>query len=105
MKILLFVVAVFMVSSNALAGTATGKIASITVTNDSNVVLFSLTSTINKTPKCNEDGRFSISLRKPGGMTAYTAILEAKKQGYDVTVNGLNTCDWRSENVKDITLY
>ena len=105
MKIFSFIVIAFLVPANALAGTATGKISSITVTNDSSVVLFSLTSPINKTPKCNEEGRFSIQLRKPGGMTAYTAILEAKKQDYEVTVNGLNTCDWRSENVKDITLY
>jgi hypothetical protein len=105
MKILSFIVIAFLASANALAGTSTGKISSITVTNDSSVVLFSLTSPINKTPKCNEEGRFSIQLRKPGGMTAYTAILEAKKQDYEVTVNGLNTCDWRSENVKDITLY
>jgi len=105
MRIFSFIVIALMVSSSTFAGTATGKISAITVTNDSTVVLFSLTSPINKTPKCNEDGRFSINLRKPGGMTAYAAILEAKKQSYDVTVNGLNTCDWRSENVKDITLY
>lgn len=105
MKMLSIVVIAFMVSTNALAGTATGKISTITVANDSSVVYFTLTSPINKTPKCNEEGRFSIELRKPGGKTVYTAILQAKKQDYEVTVDGLNTCQWKSEDVKDITLY
>jgi len=105
MKVLSIIIIAFVLASNALAGTASGNIASITVTNDSSVVLFSLTSPINKTPKCNEEGRFSIELRKPGGQTAYTAILEAKKQNYEVRVEGLNTCQWKSEDVKSITLY
>lgn len=105
MKRLSTLIIAFLVSSNALAGTATGKISTITVTNDSTVVLFTLTSSISKTPSCNEEGGFSIQLRKPGGMTAYTAILEAKKQGYEVKAEGLNICAWKSEDVKDITLY
>jgi hypothetical protein len=105
MKLCSIAVIAILVSSNALAGTATGKILTITVSNNTTVVLFSLTSPIDKTPKCNEEGRFSVELKKPGGMAFYKAILEAKKQDYQVTVNGLNTCGWKSENVKDITLY
>ncbi len=40
-------------------------------------------------------------------MATYTAILEAKKQGYKVTVEGLNTCanEWKSEDLKNIKIH
>lgn len=93
--------------SLSLAGNATGNVASIYVADDSPTVLFTLTSAINDTPRCNEAQRFSIGLRKPGGMAAYMAILEAKKEGYEIRVEGLNTCtnEWKSEDIKNITLH
>lgn len=93
--------------SVAYAGTATGKISSVYIADDSVAVLFTLTSAINGTPRCNERERFSINIRKLGGMAAYSAILEAKSQGYEVTVEGLNTCanEWKSEDVKNIILH
>lgn len=107
MNKLLIILITFWFSSSTLAGNATGKISSIFVADDSTAVLFSLTTPINSTPRCNEDERFSINIRKPGGMAAYTAILEAKRQGYEVTVQGLNTCtnEWKSEDIKNVLLH
>lgn len=87
------------------AGTATGRIATITVSNNDFVVLFQLDKPIDKTPRCNESQQFSLNLQKPSGMAAYMALLEAKKQGYTVLIEGLNNCssDWKSEDVKSIT--
>ena len=93
-------------STNVFSGNATGKIISILVTNNSFYVLFMLDSKIKDTPRCNEEKRFSLSLRKPGGLAAYTAILEAKREGYEVSVKGLNTCfnEWKSEDIKHLKL-
>jgi len=93
-------------SNVALSGDAVGKITNIFVADNSVYVLFKLNSEINDTPRCNEEKRFSISLRKPGGRATYTAILEAKREGYEVTVKGLNTCinEWKSEDIKNIML-
>ena len=93
-------------SNVVFSGNATGKITNIFVADNSFYVLFKLDSQINDTPRCNEKERFSISLRKPGGAAAYTAILEAKKEGYEVGVEGLNTCtnEWKSEDIKNIIL-
>ena len=93
-------------SNNAFSGNATGKITTIFVADNSFYVLFMLNSNINNTPRCNEEKRFSLSLQKPGGFAAYTAILEAKKEGYEVNVEGLNTCanEWKSEDIKNIKL-
>lgn len=93
-------------SSLVYSGEATGRITTILVADNSYSILFKLSSEINATPRCNEGNRFSISLRKPGGIAAYTAILEAKKEGYEVNVTGLNTCtnEWNSEDTKNIVL-
>jgi len=93
-------------SGLAVCGSAKGQVSSITVADGLYAVLFALTSKIDDTPKCNEGQRFSINMAKPGGMVAYMAILEAKKQGYNVKVQGLNTCvaEWRSEDIENITL-
>lgn len=87
------------------AGTATGRVTAITVSNDEPAVLFQLDKPIEKTPRCNESQRFSVHLAKPGGMASYMALLEAKQQGYTVLIEGLNNCsnEWKSEDVKSIT--
>ncbi len=97
----------FLLHSVAVAGHPTGKIASISVADNSTAVLFTLSSAISDTPRCNEGQRFSIALHKPGGAAAYTAILEAKQQGYEVSVEGLNSCgnEWKSEDIKTIILH
>jgi hypothetical protein len=101
-----FVLTALLYSGLALAGTATGKVTSIYVADGSNAVLFKLDATIEDTPRCNEAQRFSINLIKPGGMAAYRAILEAKRDGYEVSVEGLNTCgnEWKSEDIKQIVI-
>ncbi|MBI3562348.1 MAG: hypothetical protein HY080_11615 [Gammaproteobacteria bacterium] len=93
-------------TSDALAGNAVGKITSITVADNSASILFKLDAPITDTPRCNETNRFSINLMKPGGMAAYIALLQAKQQNYRVTVTGLNTCsnEWMSEDSKNIIL-
>jgi hypothetical protein len=87
------------------AGAATGRVSTITVSNDDHVVLFQLDKPIDKTPRCNESQRFSVHLAKPGGMASYMALLAAKQQGYTVLIEGLNNCsnEWKSEDVKSIT--
>lgn len=94
-------------SGAAIAGSATGKIATVLVADGAAAVLFTLTSELSDTPRCNEARRFSIDLRKPGGVAAYMAILEAKRQGYIVSVEGLNTCtnEWKSEDIKNVVLH
>jgi hypothetical protein len=103
---LLFVLAALFFSNPSLAGNASGKITSIFVADGTPSALFMLNTAISETPRCNEAKRFSINLAKPGGMATYMAILEAKKQGYEVSVEGLNTCvnEWRSEDIKNILL-
>jgi hypothetical protein len=92
-------------SGTVAAGSATGRVAAITVSNDDYAILFQLDKPIEKTPRCNESQRFSLHLQKPSGMAAYMALLEAKKQGYTVLIEGLNNCsnEWKSEDVKTIT--
>jgi hypothetical protein len=89
-----------------MAGSANGHVTTITVANDTYVVLFHLDKPIENTPRCNESQRFSIHLQKPGGMAAYMAMLAAKQQGYTISVEGLNHCsnDWKSEDVRTITV-
>lgn len=101
-----FMLAAVLYCSAAVAGSGSGKITSIFVADGSSAVLFKLDSAIHDTPRCNEYKRFSINLRKPGGMAAYRAILEAKREGYNVKVEGLNTCsnEWKSEDVEDIVI-
>lgn len=88
------------------AGEATGHVTSIYVADDSTVVLFRLDSPIKDTPRCNESDRLSLNLRKRGGMAAYMALLEAKKEKYVVSVEGLNRCanHWKSEDILNIQL-
>ena len=106
MNNILLLLTVLVYSDYAFAGNATGKIVSVFVANNSASILFTLDSQIIDTPNCNEAKRLSIDLRKPGGMATYMAILEAKKYGYEVRAEGLNTCinEWNSEDTKFITL-
>lgn len=107
MQKLISIIIVMALPVTAPAGTATGKIADIFVSDNDTAVLFTLTASIDDTPRCNEGKRFSLNLRKPGGMAAYTAILEAKRNEYIVSVEGLNTCanEWKSEDIKNIVLH
>lgn len=91
----------------ACAGEATGTIASIEVSDSSPTVLFTLSSPIRDTPRCNEKEMFSISLKKVSGQAAYAALLEAKQREYETTVTGLNTCtnEWKVEDVKNIKIH
>ena len=66
-------------AGSVAAGTATGRVTTITVSNDNYAVLFQLDKPIDKTPRCNESQHFSVHLQKPGGMAAYMALLEAKQ--------------------------
>lgn len=93
-------------TNTAFAGSAVGHVTRVTVANDNYAVLFQLDKPIDNTPRCNEYKRFAIHLKKPGGMAAYMALLEAKQQSYTIEVEGLNNCsnDWKSEDVKTITL-
>ena len=93
-------------TSLAQAGTATGKITTIEVADDSIAVLFMLSSALEDTPRCNEAKRFAINLRKPGGVASYMALLEAKRKEYVISIEGLNTCgnEWKSEDVKRIII-
>ena len=104
-KLIIILTSLFF-SNIAYSGNATGKITTIFVADNSFYVLFKLNSPINDTPRCNDEERFSISLSKPGGTAAYTAILEAKREGYEVSVEGLNTCtnEWKSEDIKNIII-
>lgn len=89
-----------------LAGSATGRVAGIYLSNTSPAVLFDMTAAIEGTPRCNESRRFAIDTSKFGGSTSYQALLEAKRENYLIAVEGLNTCvaDWKSEDVKTIHL-
>lgn len=89
-----------------LAGTARGTVANVYVSNSSPAVLFDLNSGIEDTPRCNESGRFAIDTGKFGGTASFHALMEAKREKYTVSVQGLNTCvaDWKSEDVKYIHL-
>lgn len=93
-------------ATHAMAGSATGRVATIEITNHLSAILFTLDTEIQGTPRCNEHDRFAIDLRKIAGDAAYEALLLARREGYVVRVEGLNTCaaDWKSEDVKSITL-
>ncbi len=80
MKKLLAMICLLLLSGMTNAGEATGRVTSIYVADDSRAVLFQLDSSIKDTPKCNESARFSLSLRKKGGMAVYMALLEAKRE-------------------------
>lgn len=106
MNRMIFMLTALFYCGYALAGTAVGKVTSVYVADGSSAILFKLDAPITDTPRCNEAKRFSISLIKPGGMASYRAILEAKREQYKVSVEGLNTCgnEWKSEDVKDIVI-
>ena len=93
-------------SSTAFAGTAIGRVTSITVSNNSDTVLFQINKPIHNTPRCNATGQFALHLKKPGGMAAYMALLEAKKHSYTVLIDGMNNCsgNWQSEDIRTIKL-
>lgn len=97
----------FCYTGAAMAGSAVGRVATITVANDNYAVLFQLDKPIEDSPRCNESRRFSIHLKKPGGMASYMALLAAKQQGYTVLIDGMNNCsnEQKSEDVKAITFY
>lgn len=88
------------------AGDARGLVKHISVGNNSDVVLFNLTSKNDDIPRCNETGKYSVLLITAGGLAAYQALLEAKRNGYIVRVEGTNACKfhWKSEDVRNLTL-
>ena len=106
MKYTLLTVLLFIFTNLSVAGEARGLVTSIQVADDSHAILFQLDGEIKGTPRCNESGRFALSLRKFGGMAGYMALLEAKREKYEVRVEGLNTCanHWKSEDVLDIQI-
>ena len=89
-----------------MAGEALGLVTTIQVADDSHAILFRLDSEIKGTPRCNETGQFALSLRKYGGMASYMLLLEAKRERYEVRVEGLNSCGnhWKSEDILDIQI-
>lgn len=93
-------------ASSAYAGTATGSVTTLSIANDSRAAAFSLDGSIEDSPRCNESGRFAFDLGKQGGKAMLQVLLAAKRDNLTVSVRGLNTCksEWRSEDVKDITL-
>jgi hypothetical protein len=104
-RVLLIVLLLF--PAVAFAGSASGRVTSIFVANDSAVVLFKLDGELRDSPRCNESGRFAIQTAKKGGANVYRAILEAKARGYTVVVKGLNTCatNWKSEDVRNLEIH
>ncbi len=89
-----------------MASSVAGQVASISVANDNYAILYSLNNPIKDPPRCNESHRFSIHLKKSGGIASYMTLLEARQQGYTVTVVGLNHCsnEWKSEDVTTLTI-
>lgn len=89
----------------ANAVTAVGRVATITVANNSFVELFQLDKPIENSPRCNESQRFSNHLQPPSGIAAYLALLAAKQQGYTVLNEGTNISsnECKSEDVRTIT--
>jgi hypothetical protein len=88
------------------AGTASGRITHIELSNNSNAVLFSTSSAIDKTPRCNTLGLFALDLTQTGGPAMYELLLDARQYGYVLTVTGLNICTvyLEAEAVKKIVL-
>lgn len=88
------------------AGTASGKISHLELSNNSNAVLFSAGTAIDKTPHCNTLGLFALDLTQAGGPAMYQLLLDAKRYGYFLSVTGLNICTvhLEAEAVKKITL-
>ncbi|TQV85716.1 hypothetical protein FKG94_02415 [Exilibacterium tricleocarpae] len=86
------------------AGVAEGQVASIHIANHAGYVLFDLDAEIKNSPRCNTRRKFAIDLGKPGGRAAYSALLEAKRGSFKVSVVGLNTCGvhLESEGVKTL---
>jgi len=107
MKKSAFIVILLCNCTSPFAGEASGLVSSIYIADDSASILFKLDADIKRTPRCNESGRFSLNLIKRGGMAAYMALLEAKREKYTVLVEGLNTCanHWKSEDILNIQLH
>ena len=105
MKLKVFLL-LFIMNNSASAGTVTGKIGTIRISNSLNTIAFDLTGPIKNTPNCNDLGMFSISMFKESGDIFHSAIMEAKKNNWTVSVTGLNTCvaHPKAEDVKYITI-
>lgn len=88
------------------AGQATGEVVRIAVADNFSSVLFSQGATITETPRCNERQKFSVGLEKLGGMAAYMLLLDAKRQGHRLAVEGLRAWanGWKSDDIKRIAV-
>lgn len=104
-KLILWLVLYLNIAS-AMAGTGSGQVVNIWITDDSFAVLFQLDGELKGSPRCNETGHFALNLRKPGGVAAYMALLEARREKYFVQAEGLNTCGnhWKSEDLLDLQI-
>lgn len=106
MKIYCSIIVTIFISNGVLAGNATGTIESVVVSDSSNSILFTVSAPIADTPRCNEAKRFAVALNKPGGMATFMTILEAKRERYNVAIEGTNTCsnEWKSEDIRNLEL-
>lgn len=94
-----------LVSEYTLASNLTGRIGEIWASPTSYLVMFSVPDSQGKLHRCNTTGKFSINLSQPGGRATYELLLQAKRYGYVVSVETLNTCNaFEAENVKNISV-
>lgn len=87
--------------SHSYAGSGNGKVDTIWITTDSNVVAFTLETAIDNSPRCNERAQFAFDTAKPGGENLLQTLLRAKENDLKVEVIGRNICQshWKSEDV------
>lgn len=79
------------------------EIIEVTLTNP--VILFTLSGSLEGSPRCNEKGMYAIDSRLPGGSIALDLLRSAYESDRPVTAQGLNTCSahFKAEGLKFVT--
>ncbi len=92
------------ISQLCYAGEGRGYVTEMKASTTSDVVMFSLSSGIENTPRCNEEKMLSINLNQAGGQAVFSLPKFAVENNLEIKAYGLNTCKgyWKSEDVKDI---
>ena len=90
---------------SAYGSTWEGKVEEISVTLSSNVILFSLASPLEDSPRCNANKMYAIDTRLPNGRTAADLLRAAYANGRTVIAVGNNACtaNFKSEEVKRLS--
>ena len=105
-KYLLVALSIYTLSAMVSAGDVTGKISQIKASGLTSQILFGFNKPIHNTPRCNEEGMFSLNFVTPGSTYVYDLLKLAVAEELTVKVIGTGACStyWKAEDIQEIEL-